>query len=234
MTTFREFKEFIKSVSLAKTNRFQVVITGPSSQKINSPFKDNNLSLMAEYVSHPSLSLGFKDARISGPKDMRPDGTIDFQHTTSITFLLDEAHLVKQYFDAWMTLIIDRTRYIVGYPADYMSSGIIIQQLDMNDQITYTTTIRNAFPYMISSVDSSSAGSNTFNRITVGFAFKDWSGTTDAIDDCSNPSIAAGQKQAATPNGTEFTGNNKFIQPTPVSKFAGAGGTASGGASGDW
>jgi hypothetical protein len=54
---FQNFIQFIKGTNLARTNMFQVIVTGPNSGAITLPFDGTNFGLMAESVSHPSLTV---------------------------------------------------------------------------------------------------------------------------------------------------------------------------------
>jgi len=173
-SNFQNFVTFIKETNLSRTNLFQVIVTGPNSGGITLPFDGTNFGLMAESVSHPSLILGYKDARISGPKDFRPDGTVDFEHTTNITFFLDQKHKIRKFFLDWNNLIIDKNSFTVNYQDNYIANTLIINQLDRNDQVLSTTTLREVYPYIVGSVDHATNESNQFGRVTIGFVFKDF------------------------------------------------------------
>ena len=99
---------------------------------------------------------------------------MDFEHTTNITFFLDEKHLIRKFFLDWNNLIIDKNTYVVNYQDNYIANSLIINQLDRNDQVLSTTTLRQVFPYIVGPVEQSNTESNQFERVTVGFVFRDF------------------------------------------------------------
>lgn len=175
---FNKFMRFVYDRSLSRTNRYLVEITGPSNSeaKINDDISNYDLSLMCDYVSHPAFTIHTKDAAFYGASDMRPDGGLDFHNVTGMSFLLDEEQRVKSYFTNWMDLIIDKKSYFVNYPAKYIANTIKIHQLDMADNITYTTVLYDVYPIEIGSVDASSQAGNQFSRLNVQFNFRTWEG----------------------------------------------------------
>lgn len=183
-TSFSKFVAFTKSVNLAKTNRYLVEIVGPSSGAINiaDGIDHENVSLMCDFVSHPALTLHSKDANLYGGTILVPDGGIDYHHTTVMSFLLDEAQNIKTYFTKWMSLIMDRDNYLMNYQSSYIASKVKIHQLDMMDNITYTTILTDVYPTEVGEVAATSQAENTFSKISVQFNFRKWEGFSMTSD----------------------------------------------------
>lgn len=171
---FTDFLSFVKKESLARTNRYLVEITGPSAGNINDGISDYQLSLMCDYVSHPAFTIHTKDASLYGASDMRPDGSVDFHNMVGMSFLLDQGHKVKSYFVKWTDLIIDKDTFMVNYKSEYIAAEIKIHQLDMADNITYTTILYDVYPVEIGSVDATSQAMDQFSRLNVQFNFRKW------------------------------------------------------------
>jgi hypothetical protein len=107
---------------------------------------------------------------------MRPTGGIDFHNVLGMSFLLDEDQRVKRYFTKWLDMIVDKKSYFVSYPAKYRANNIKIHQLDMADNITYTTVLYDVYPIEVGSVDASTQADNQFSRLNVQFTFRTWEG----------------------------------------------------------
>lgn len=173
-SNFTDFFTFVRNVSLSRTNRYLVEITGPSNANVNDGISHANISFMCDYVSHPAFTLHTKDASLYGAPDMRPDGGIDYHNVVGMSFLLDESQRVKTYFTNWLNLIVNRDTYFVGYRDEYISNVIKIHQLDMADNITYTTELYDIYPVELGSVDATSQIENQFSRLNVQFNFRTW------------------------------------------------------------
>lgn len=179
---FNKFMTFVYKKSLSRTNRYLVEITGPSDAFIDKEISNYELSLMCDYVSHPAFTIHTKDAAFYGAADMRPDGGLDFHNITGMSFLLDQDQQVKSYFTKWMDLIIDKKSYFVNYQSKYIANTIKIHQLDMADNITYTTILYDAYPIEIGSVDATSQSTDQFSRLNVQFTFRTWEGFVKKTD----------------------------------------------------
>jgi hypothetical protein len=176
--SFSKFVQFVKNTSLSRQNRFLVEINGYSAPDadINKNITNEQVSLLCDYTSHPAFSVHVKDAKVNNGSILRPDGVLDYHNVTNFSFLLDQNNNLKMYFVNWMNKIIDRETQYVGYQSDYLANVIKIHQLDMADNITYTTELYDAYPIEVSNVEVSQQASNAFNRISVQIAFSKWDG----------------------------------------------------------
>lgn len=188
---FNKFMQFVYNRSLSRTNRYLVEITGPSNPdaKINDGISNYEVSLMCDYASHPAFTIHTKDASFYGASDMRPDGGLDFHNITGMSFLLDQDQRVKSYFTKWMDLIIDKKSYFVNYKSKYTASTIKIHQLDMADNVTYTTVLYDAYPIEVGSVDAFAQADNQFSRLNVQFNFRTWEGFVKKSQDDAEKEI---------------------------------------------
>lgn len=174
---FQDFIAFTRQSNLAKANRYSVYITGFPFSIQSEGNTAKNLSLMSDAASHAGYSIGTKDASYSNTAFMLPDGSRNFNNTTTVTFLLDEAHQVKVFFKNWMDSVVNKDTGFISYPADYICDTMTVNQLDMLDRVTYFTTFYNVYPVEIGEIQVSNDASNTFSRLTVVFQFEKWDST---------------------------------------------------------
>ena len=127
---------------------------------------------MCDQAAFPSQSIGTRDMNLFGPRILRPDGSVDYAGTITLSFVIDQAMFVKRYFEEWMDRIVNRTSYQTAWSNEYLANSIYIHQLDEADNITFTTQIIDAFPTSIGQMDSSMFNDNQFHRMNVTFAFK--------------------------------------------------------------
>lgn len=172
---FQKFIAYTKQTSLARTNRYSIVIAG---YPVSLAAMGEGLTLMCDAASHPGYSVGTKDSSYTNIATMRPDGSLDYKNVSGMSFLLDENQSIKSFFVNWMKLVVDPSTGFVRYPENYICSSITINQLDMMDNITYTTTLYDAYPIEIGAVDVSNDASNTFSRINIQFTFTSWDSTS--------------------------------------------------------
>ncbi len=120
------FQALVSSSALARTNRFEVIITPP---KLNQKRAESELtSLFCEVSNLPPLNLNVKSYRIYGPNYQRPVGSDYGGDGLSMTFHLDSEMSIKRFFDDWMEGIVTRDTYNVNYQATYATT-ILLRQL---------------------------------------------------------------------------------------------------------
>jgi hypothetical protein len=80
---------------------------------------------------------------------------------------------VRNFFEDWMHVIVNRNNYTIGYQEDYATT-INIRQLDEQDNITYEVELLEAFPRNMNLMDLNHASSNQTHRLSVLFAYRYW------------------------------------------------------------
>lgn len=172
--TLENFQAQILSKSLARTNRFEVIITPPTGLRQNSYFNSLGVSLMAEQASLPMLNIATKPFKIFGPSYQRPITSEYGGEGMSINFHIDRDMKLKKFFDAWMHRVIDPVAFTVGYQNDYIGT-VEIHQLDEANNVTYAVLLEEAFPRNMNLVDLNHSSSNQTHRLNVLFAYRKWS-----------------------------------------------------------
>ena len=169
-----QFQTEVKTRSLARPNRFEIVFPVPKGMTDSEELGDSRLiSLFCESTSLPTQTIGVKQQRIYGPAYQRPFNTEFGGEGITMTFLVDGDMDVKGFFDAWLSIIVDPFQYFVYYPDNY-TVPIIIKQLDEDDNPIYSVTLEDAFPRSMALMELSNTAQNSVHKLNVTFAYRRW------------------------------------------------------------
>lgn len=166
------FLSEVRQGSLARVNRFEVIINAPlnTGQSINDAKK---ISLLCEVANFPPLSLTVKPFKIFGPSYQRPITSEYGGDGMSMTFHVDRDMMVKRFFDDWLEYIVNRNSFTVAYQSDYITE-ILVRQLDEQNNVTYEIELLEAFPRSITLMDLNNSAQNQTHRLNVIFAYRYW------------------------------------------------------------
>lgn len=167
-----KFKSQVLGKGLARSNRFEVLILPPQGLRANRNSSDT-VSLLCEQASFPMLSINTKPFRIYGPSYQRPTGIEYGGEGLPFTFHVDREMKVKNFFDEWMQLIVNKDTFNVTYQREYITD-ITIKQLDEADNVTYTAVLKDAFPRNMNLMDLNHSSQSQTHRLTVLFAYRKW------------------------------------------------------------
>jgi len=157
-----------KHGGLARSNRFNVIITPPTQTLLNldiqslavsaisGNFSVGNLfndprefSLLCESCSFPGRQITTLDYTT-----FRNSRKIPYQYANediTFSFHLTSDFYMKKVWERWQQSIIDPKKYLIEYDDKYQSD-IIIQQLDSKNLPTYGVLLKNAYPIGVNSV----------------------------------------------------------------------------------
>jgi len=139
----------------------------------NNFFNDpRDVSILCDSVTMPGRQISTTDLTNNMLAVKMPYGYINDDVTMS--FHITNDHYMKKFFDNWMDKIIDRKTMTMKYRSSY-ATDIIIQQLDQRDVPVYTCTLKNAYPITMASYELNNSSENQFQKITMTFAYEDWS-----------------------------------------------------------
>jgi hypothetical protein len=79
----------------------------------------------------------------------------------------------KIFFDSWMELINPTTDFNFQYKNNY-AVDILINQYDLENNITYSANLVEAFPIDVNQMDLDWSNVDSFHKLTVVFAYKQW------------------------------------------------------------
>lgn len=164
------FRATVLNESLARTNRFEVLIIPP---KILRPFMGELASLYCESASLPMLNINTKSHKIFGPAYQRPMTSDYGGEGMSFVFHVDRDMVVRKFFEEWMHTIVDPNNFGVSYQEDYITS-VIIRQLDEQENVTHEIELLEAFPKNMNLMDLNNSSSNQTHRLNILFAFRYW------------------------------------------------------------
>ena len=153
----------------ARANRFAVAITWPGL--VTAPNVRDNIVVSA--ASLPSSIMGVTHVPYMGRQIPIP-GDRTFEDWT-ITVQNDISFSHRNAFESWSNMILSHDANVQAAPTyQTMVTNIVVNQLDRQDNIIKTFTLRNAWPTNISQIDLSYAENDTVETYTVTFAYTDW------------------------------------------------------------
>ena len=167
------FLSAIREDSLARVNRFEVMIPSPKGMSdVNKSYADFS-SLYCEMASLPPVNISTKSFKIFGPTYQRPFGAEYGGEGVSLTFHVDRDMNVKKFFDEWTAVVVDPDSGLVNYQENYTST-ITLRQLDEQENITYELEFYEAFPRSVNLLELNNSAQNQTHRLNVLFAYRYW------------------------------------------------------------
>lgn len=170
------FLSAIREDSLARVNRFEVMITPPKGMSdVNRSWADFT-SLYCEMASLPPVNISTKSFKIFGPTYQRPFGAEYGGEGVSLTFHVDRDMNIKKFFDEWTAVVVDPDSGLVNYQENYIST-INLRQLDEQENVTYELELYEAFPRSVNLLELNNSAQNQTHRLNVLFAYRYWKDT---------------------------------------------------------
>ena len=81
---------------------------------------------------------------------------------------------MKRFFEEWIHTIVEQDTFLLNYRNNYSTDGILIHQLDEQDNITYSCKLIDAFPRSMNLMPLNNSLQNQVHRLTVMFAYRYW------------------------------------------------------------
>lgn len=156
----------IKSLGLARTNRFEVEMTPPGDST-----DLQKMLLFCSSASIPGINLASATNRTYG--ETREVVYDRMYEPMNMTFHVDRKMTVKTIFDNWIDTIINPSNRTVGYYHSY-TCDIKIKIQDVDEKATYIIYLNEAYPKTITAIDLNAADDNDTQRLAVSFAYRNW------------------------------------------------------------
>ena len=188
--------DFVSQIGggLARTNRFDVVITTPSSVDIEGLIPGQELAMLCEQVQLPGLTINTTPIRTYGEVRETP---YEFNYEPiNMSFYVDNKMGVKILFDKWIKSIQDPTSRTFTYYQDYICPQLDIYVQDTLDNDRYMVRLFEAYPKSVGAVQMDYA-SKDIMKVTVQMMFKYWRASEEVFDVVLQP--AAGPQITAPP-----------------------------------
>jgi hypothetical protein len=162
------------STDLARSNRFDVNIPIPLALLFDVSTA-RTLSLRCESAQLPGRTLETTTKKHgSAPVEKFPYHS-NYSEVT-LEFLVSGDMNEKIFFDAWMELINPTTDFNMQYKNNY-AVDISINQYDLQNKITYSANLIEAFPIEVNQLDLNWSN-DSFHKLSVVFAYKQWQNNT--------------------------------------------------------
>ena len=175
-----EFTQAVKTRNLARPNRFEVIITHPSSLSASDTARAKLTSLFCEISNLPGIAITTKSQRIYGPAYQRPISLEYGGESIAMTFYMDSAFEIKTFFDRWIFSIVNPNNYNVSYDdydegsAGKYTTDITINQLNEKNVVVYSIKLIDAFPKVMNMMDLNMASTNQIHKLNVTFGYRKW------------------------------------------------------------
>jgi hypothetical protein len=163
---------FISSFTtdIARPNRFDANIIVPSLLQNYSDVL-RNLTIRCESTELPGRTFGTVDQKFgSNPTTKFPIHSS--YNDLTMTFLVSGDMTEKTFFDVWMEYINPTTTFDFDYKQNF-SATIVINQYDLQDNLTYAVNIFNAYPIAVNQMDLDWSNDG-LHKLTVVFAYDYW------------------------------------------------------------
>ena len=149
---------------LARTNRFQIIISNPLVD-------GQSLNILCESCSLPGRQINTVDYSPWRNENKIPIGYAD--EDVTCVFHLTNDYYVKDVFDKWLKKIVNPDTYLIEYIESYAST-IDIYQLNEANETVYAVKLLQAWPVSINSVELNNSDENNTQKLTVVFTYKTW------------------------------------------------------------
>jgi hypothetical protein len=204
-----KISDFVAQIGggLARTNRFDIVFTPPSSVEIEGIIPGQQLTVLCEKVQLPGLTVNTTPIRIYGEVRETPY-ELNYE-PINMSFYVDNAMGVKIFFDKWIKSIQDPYSRYFNYYEDYICGQMDIYVQDTLDQDRYKVRLYEVYPKSVSAVQMDYVSKDVM-KLDVQMMFKYWRASEEKFDIITQPS---GPQIKAPPVKSEFDPKNPYKDP---------------------
>lgn len=170
MAKLNQFIAQVKNVGMARTNRYSVIMAPPQNEWM-AEYRDlEEILLFCDQIQLPGVNLATVQNRSFG--EFREVPYEKLFGDISMNFYVDQALVVKQFFDAWMSSIQNPYTRTFAYYKSY-TTQMNIQVEDLNDNTRYTVTAYECYPKTISPIQMDYASKDVM-KLQVTMQYKYW------------------------------------------------------------
>lgn len=172
--TINDFRSSF-SVDVARPSRFDVTVPVPYYM-LTQYDNARQLQMRCEAAELPGRSFATTDRKIgSNPVQKYP--YMSTYNDVNLTFIVSDDMSEKIFFDSWMEVINPTTNFNFKYRSDY-SVDISINQYDVTNNLTYVSTLIDAYPISVNQLDLDWSSMDSHHKLSVVFAYSYWENTT--------------------------------------------------------
>lgn len=154
---------------LARSNRFNIFML-PPEEAFSDRKNLRDISILCESCSLPGRQIQTFEHAYFRQQIKVAESFIN--EDVSFTFNLTSDYFIKEIFDRWTNLIIDRNSFKKNYDSVYKRDVGIYQQ-DIENKNVYGVKLINAFPISVQSIDLNSSDGE-IQKMTVIFTYEDF------------------------------------------------------------
>lgn len=186
---------------IARPSRFDVEVPIPLGMIPYYKYA-RQLKFRCESAQFPGRTISTMGQKTYNIEEMFPYQTT--YDKIALTFIVSSDMDEKKFFDAWLDWINPSINYNFKYKQDY-AVALRINQYDMQNKLTYSVDLMDAFPTSISQMelDWSSEG---YHKLTVSFEFTSWK--NNSVEALAMQLIEDGISRGLTPRTTSNLGSN--------------------------
>lgn len=169
----QEFIAQVKQEGLARTNRYSVMFTSPTTLN-NSDLR--TVLLFCDQMQLPGLNYSTIQNRTFG--EFREVPYEKLYDSINMSFYVDTGMHVKYLFDSWLNTIQNPNNRTFAYYNDY-TTDMTVEVLDLQNKSRYQLNLFECYPKNISAVQLDQASKDVM-KIQVNMQFKYW--TSEALE----------------------------------------------------
>lgn len=165
----------IARYGVTQPSRFELYmpVTPPSFHGRGWTGEDmRRMGLSAITASIPGRSLATSEVTTYGPVRRHPYA-VNYVGEMSVEFLVSADYLERQMVHEWQDFVCDPETHDLRYYDEYVRPIIMAQLGREDNQPLYVVRINECFPVQIADIGLDWAQENSFNRVSVTFAFRD-------------------------------------------------------------
>jgi len=166
---FEKLRSRILSTGIARSNRFEVVVSPPTSGSLAST---NTLTASCEISALPGRGYSVNDRRMYGPLQKIPYEKL--YNEITMTFRCSADMNEKRFFNAWLDTIADKGTHAFAYYDEYIAQSITIKQFDGQDNQTYAASLIEAYPTSVADLNLDQSVNADYHKLQVTFVYKEF------------------------------------------------------------
>jgi len=188
MSTIDTLKStIVRHGGLARSNRFDILMV-PPAEAFNDTESIRDINVLCETCSLPGRQIQTFEHAYFRQQIKVAESFIN--EDVSFTFNLTSDFFIKDIFDKWTNLIIDRNSYKKNYDSVYKRDVGIFQN-DVQNKNVYGIKLINAFPISVQAIELDSSDGEV-QKVTVDFTYEDFEELTTKPNNDSGATLPSG------------------------------------------
>ena len=122
---------------------------------------NDDMTLRVQSVTMPGKNITTTpNDNAYGPSYEMANG-ISYAEEIEVTFILDQDHRIREWFNDWQDKIVDPSNYDLSYYDQYIGE-MRIYQLDQNEQAASAVQVHEVYPKSVGPIAYSMESGNSF------------------------------------------------------------------------